>query len=98
MDTLVEKNPLPSARSRVLLALARAEPRRRLRPAIASPPRAAPTAPLERRRALRHVQKLAHSLAPGQTGCLRGGTYRENVEVNANGAPGAPITIQSYPG
>ena len=43
-------------------------------------------------------QKLAHSLAPGQTGCLRGGTYRENVEVNANGAPGAPITIQSYPG
>ena len=43
-------------------------------------------------------KKLAHSLAPGQTGCLRGGTYRENVEVNANGAPGAPITIQSYPG
>ena len=36
-------------------------------------------------------QKLAHSLAPGQTGCLRGGTYRENVEVNANGAPGAPM-------
>ena len=43
-------------------------------------------------------QKLAHSLAPGQVGCLRAGTYRENVEVNANGAPGAPITIQSYPG
>jgi hypothetical protein len=43
-------------------------------------------------------QKLAHSLAPGQTGCLRSGTYKENVEVNANGAPGAPITIQSYPG
>ena len=43
-------------------------------------------------------QKLAHSLAPGQTGCLRAGTYRETVEVNANGAPGAPITIQSYPG
>ena len=43
-------------------------------------------------------QKLAHSLAPGQTGCLRGGTYRENVEVNANGAPGAPITVQSFPG
>ena len=42
--------------------------------------------------------KLAHWLAPGQTGCLRAGTYRENVEVNANGAPGAPITIQSYPG
>ncbi len=42
--------------------------------------------------------KLSHSLAPGQTGCLRSGTYRENVEVNANGAPGAPITIQSYPG
>ncbi len=43
-------------------------------------------------------KKLAHSLAPGQTGCLRAGTYRENVEVNANGAPGAPITVQSYPG
>jgi hypothetical protein len=43
-------------------------------------------------------QKLAHSLGPGQVGCLRAGTYRENVEVNANGAPGAPITIQSYPG
>jgi hypothetical protein len=43
-------------------------------------------------------QKLAHSLAPGQVGCLRAGTYRETVEVNANGAPGAPITIQSYPG
>ena len=43
-------------------------------------------------------QKLAHSLAPGQTGCLRAGTYRENVEVNANGAPGAPIVITSYPG
>ncbi len=42
--------------------------------------------------------KLVHTLAPGQTGCLRSGTYRENVEVNANGAPGAPITIQSYPG
>ena len=43
-------------------------------------------------------QKLAHSLGPGQVGCLRGGTYKENVEVNANGAPGAPITIQSFPG
>jgi parallel beta helix pectate lyase-like protein len=43
-------------------------------------------------------KKLAHSVAPGQAGCLRGGTYQENVEVNANGAPGAPITIQSYPG
>jgi hypothetical protein len=43
-------------------------------------------------------QKLVHSLAPGQTGCLRAGTYRENVEVNANGAPGAPITVQSFPG
>jgi hypothetical protein len=27
--------------------------------------------------------KLAHSLRPGQVGCLRAGTYRENVEVNA---------------
>ncbi len=43
-------------------------------------------------------KKLAQSLAPGQTGCLRAGTYRENVQVTARGAPGAPITIQSYPG
>ena len=43
-------------------------------------------------------KKLVHSLAPGQTGCLRAGTYRENVDVTAQGAPGAPVTVQSYPG
>ncbi len=43
-------------------------------------------------------KKLVASLAPGQTGCLRAGTYTENVQVTAQGAPGAPITIQSYPG
>src|SRR5262245_41410248 len=42
--------------------------------------------------------QLVKSLRPGETGCLRGGVYRENVDVIARGAPGAPITIQSYPG
>jgi hypothetical protein len=42
--------------------------------------------------------KLVKSLRPGETGCLRGGVYRENVDVTAHGAPGAPITAQSYPG
>jgi hypothetical protein len=42
--------------------------------------------------------QLAKSLKAGETGCLRGGVYREDVDVTAKGAPGAPITIQSYPG
>jgi parallel beta-helix repeat protein len=44
------------------------------------------------------VQQLMDSLAPGQTGCLREGSYDEAVRVNHPGAPGAPITLASYPG
>jgi hypothetical protein len=47
---------------------------------------------------LRSVQKLFDSLGPGQTGCLRAGTYSENVTVTKPGAAGAPITVTSYPG
>ncbi len=46
----------------------------------------------------RTAQKLVDSLAPGQVGCLEGGTYREDVTVNAGGNAGAPVTLTSYPG
>ena len=45
---------------------------------------------------------LADSLAPGQTGCLRAGTYRDEgaspLAIQRSGRRGAPITIRSYPG
>jgi nitrous oxidase accessory protein NosD len=44
------------------------------------------------------VAKLANSLRPGQTGCLRAGVYRHNVKIRKGGASGAPITIRSFPG
>jgi hypothetical protein len=48
-------------------------------------------------------QRLADSLRPGQTGCLRGGTYQAGsngyvLRPRHGGAPSAPITIRSYPG
>ena len=46
----------------------------------------------------RTPQKLADSLAPGQTGCLRDGLYEQDVKVAKGGAVGAPVTITSYPG
>src|SRR4051794_2091563 len=39
------------------------------------------------------AQKLVDSLAAGQTGCLRTGTYRENLEIRHGG-----ITVRGYPG
>ncbi len=45
------------------------------------------------------AQKLVDSLAPGQTGCLRGGTYSQpQLRFDHGGSPGAPITLASYPG
>ena len=46
----------------------------------------------------RTTQKLVDSLASGQTGCLRGGTYYEDVRIGNGGSPGAPVTLTSYPG
>ena len=46
----------------------------------------------------RSAQKLVDSLAAGETGCLRSGTYSGNVKVTRSGASGAPITLTSYPG
>jgi Right handed beta helix region len=44
------------------------------------------------------AQKLASSLAPGETGCLEAGTYNENVTFRSGGTAAAPITLTSYPG
>jgi nitrous oxidase accessory protein NosD len=44
------------------------------------------------------VDKLANSLSPGQTGCLRSAVYQGDVNVNRGGVQGAPTTITSYPG
>jgi hypothetical protein len=44
------------------------------------------------------AQKLVDSLQPGQTGCLRAGTYEEDVTMRHGGTAGAPIVIRSYPG
>jgi parallel beta-helix repeat protein len=44
------------------------------------------------------VAKLANSLRPGQSGCLRAGVYRGRVKIRKGGASGAPTTIRSAPG
>jgi parallel beta-helix repeat protein len=44
------------------------------------------------------VGKLANSLRPGQTGCLRAGTYRGRIKVRKGGRAGTPTTIRSAPG
>jgi Right handed beta helix region len=44
------------------------------------------------------AQKLVSSLAPGQTGCLRAGTYTESVSFRKAGTGSAPITLTAYPG
>ncbi|MGZ4195153.1 MAG: right-handed parallel beta-helix repeat-containing protein [Solirubrobacteraceae bacterium] len=47
------------------------------------------------------VGKLDSALAPGQTGCLRAGSYGSTstwVKIYASGSPTRQITITSYPG
>jgi len=46
----------------------------------------------------RSAQKLAYSLAPGDSGCLRAGVYTENVEFTRAGGSSSRIRFQSYPG
>jgi len=41
--------------------------------------------------------RLVRSLRPGQTGCLRGGVYRQDLTIRRGGAPGHPIVLRSYP-
>ena len=45
----------------------------------------------------RTAGKLADSLQPGQTGCLRAGTYEQDVAIARGGSAGSPITLTSYP-
>ncbi|MEA2827813.1 MAG: hypothetical protein QOG43_2252 [Actinomycetota bacterium] len=46
----------------------------------------------------RTAQHLIDVVGPGQTGCLRAGTYSESLRFNRGGASGAPVTLTSYPG
>jgi hypothetical protein len=46
----------------------------------------------------RTAGKLAASLQPGQTGCLRAGLYEQDLAIERGGSAGAPITLSSYPG
>ena len=42
--------------------------------------------------------ELVNSLAPGDVGCLHGGTYVEDVKMTQGGTASAPVTLTSYPG
>ena len=44
------------------------------------------------------VQHLVDQLSAGQTGCVRAGTYNEDVTFSHGGSAGSPITLTSYPG
>jgi hypothetical protein len=51
-----------------------------------------------RSRPYRTVAKLANSLRPGKTGCLREGLYRGRVKIRRGGRRGAPTGLRSAPG
>jgi parallel beta-helix repeat protein len=44
------------------------------------------------------VSDLVKSLSPGETGCLHGGTYLEDVRIGQGGSAGSRLTLTSYPG
>jgi nitrous oxidase accessory protein NosD len=46
----------------------------------------------------RTTQRLVGSLSAGEAGCLFAGTYGGGATFRKAGAPGSPITLQSYPG
>ena len=46
----------------------------------------------------RTAQKLVNSLNPGDTGCLREGTYQESVSMRQGGTASARVTLRSFPG
>jgi parallel beta-helix repeat protein len=50
------------------------------------------------RRPYRSVYRLLRSLGPGRVGCLKRGTWSEDVEVSRGGRPGDPITLRNAPG
>jgi parallel beta-helix repeat protein len=47
---------------------------------------------------VRTAAKLVSKLRAGDTGCLRAGTYGEDLKLSAGGAQGNPITLTSAPG
>jgi parallel beta-helix repeat protein len=50
-------------------------------------------------RPFRTVRRLLDRLAPGQVGCVRGGTYRESITISHGGTSNSRrVTLQSYPG
>ena len=61
-------------------------------------PSGSDTAPGTADRPYASARKLVDSLAGGETGCLRNGTYRENVDFRRGGREGDRLTLQSYPG
>jgi hypothetical protein len=46
----------------------------------------------------RTIGRAARSATPGSTVDVRGGTYREAVDVRVSGRPGAPIAFVAHPG
>src|SRR3954466_2724796 len=46
----------------------------------------------------RTVQKLVDALSAGETGCLRAGTYREDVDIRSGGNSSRPLRLTSYSG
>jgi hypothetical protein len=51
-----------------------------------------------RRHPYRTVRHLVRRLHAGQTGCLRRGTFREDVKISRRGRPGKRLTLRSFPG
>jgi parallel beta-helix repeat protein len=49
-------------------------------------------------RPYRTVERLARSLRPGETGCLRGGVYSQDVTMRHGGTRRHQIVVRSYPG
>jgi parallel beta-helix repeat protein len=47
---------------------------------------------------LKTINRALEKVVPGDTVYLRGGTYREQVEVKKPGAAGKPVVITAYPG
>lgn len=44
------------------------------------------------------AQKLVNSMGAGDTGCLRDGSYRENLKITHGGNADARVTLTSFPG
>ncbi len=61
-------------------------------------PRGSDSNPGTLKRPFRTTQRLVDSLRPGQTGCLRSGTYFGPTMIRRAGEPGRPITLQPRPG